>query len=207
MINYIYMRFLHVIEFVQDKGFSQLFQEVIYFNREAIVVEKDLISCQPIINKMQGTNVECIEIKKELFEGSNKFIFSQKNRLFKMKHYLDKGYNGYALLKDNIVIGDIWFYSPAYSYYHEHPDCKWLGLKCSEKDIYGFDMFLLPTERGNNLAVFFQNRSLLSLRDKGYKKVYGYFWSDNIPALWTHRMQKWNEINKVKKNRFLIFKY
>lgn len=207
MVNYIYMRFLHVFDFVKDKGFAQLFKEVIYSNREVIVVEKDLLSCQPIVNSMQSTNVDFTEIKKDFFRRSNNFVFSEKNRLFKMKHYFNKGYNGYALLKDNIVIGDIWYYSPAYSDYPEHPDCKWLGLKCSEKDIYGFDMFLLPTERGNNLAVFLQNRSLLSLRDKGYKKAYGYFWSDNIPALWAHRMQKWNEINKVKKSRFLILKY
>jgi GNAT superfamily N-acetyltransferase len=201
------MRFLHVIDFVKDKGCAHLFHEVIYSNREAIVVEKDLISCQPIADTVQTKNIEFAEIKKEFLGTSNKLVFPERNRLFKIKHYLNKGYNGYALLKDNIVIGDIWYYSPAYSDYPEHPDCKWLGLKCSEEDVYGFDMFLLPTERGKNLAVFLQNRSLMALRDKGSKKVYGYVWADNIPALWAHRMQKWHEIHKIKKNRFFTFKY
>ena len=82
-----------------------------------------------------------------------------------------------------------------------------LGIKWSHDCVYSFDIFVVPAERGNNLSASLQNSAMYSLRDKGYLKAYGYYWADNIPAVWNTRViNKWRELKTLRLNRFLFLK-
>lgn len=200
------MRVMQVYEFIKHNGLSSFLHEVIYFNRTAIVVEKSLIEFDADKRQPENCPVNVIELRPE-FLAENNFNCTVKNRYLKASQYLRKGYGGCAIIRDEKIVGDIWFTTPnknAENYYH--PDCKLLQIRCTEDQVYTFDMFLSPDERGNNLALLLQTSALKALRQKGFTKAYGYYWSDNIPALWVHRMGKWREVKRLKVNRFLFFK-
>jgi GNAT superfamily N-acetyltransferase len=80
---------------------------------------------------------------------------------------------------------------------------EWLNLVARPQDAYMFDMFLDPNERGNGMAAYLQHNALLLLKEKGFEKAYGYFLADNIPALWVHRLLKWDAIKKVYTKRII----
>jgi GNAT superfamily N-acetyltransferase len=88
-----------------------------------------------------------------------------------------------------------------------HPDLQWLGINLEKNQVYSFDLFLDPQKRGDNAAAYLQSSFLEHLKEKGIRKVYGYFWSDNIPALWVHRQLKYRELNSVTVNRFFFIKH
>jgi len=200
------MRLLQIYESVKHNGLSSLLRQIVYFNRVAIVVEKDLLELDATKERPPQAPVEVIELRQDLL-SKNDLIYILKNRYFKAVHYLEKGYGGYAIVKGQKIIGDIWFFAPdGNNTAFGHPDCQWLGLQCAENQVYTFDMFLNSDERGNNLASFLQSSMLRSLHEKGFTKAYGYYWGDNIPALWIHRLVKWKEIKRLKVNRFIFFK-
>jgi GNAT superfamily N-acetyltransferase len=205
-MNIFLMRLIQALEFIKFNGVFSFLHEICYCNRVAIVVEKNLIEFDASYKQPENISVKVIELRPDIINENNSY-YLVKNRYLKAVHYLKKGYGGYAILKDEKIIGDIWFVPPnENNILSWHSDCKWLRITCAENQVYTFDMFLAPDERGNNLAYFLQSSALKALRQKGFTMAYGYYWVDNMPALWVHRLGKWKEINRLKVNRFLFFK-
>jgi GNAT superfamily N-acetyltransferase len=206
MINYLTMRALQIFETIKLNGFIHFMQQLAFINKIAVPVEKDLTRLSPIHSSFNKTDMELIEIVPETFAGKG-FVYPVKNRYLKVNHYFKKGYRGYALVNGNKVAGDIWYAaSQRFDGFLVHPDLQWLGIQSKEGEVYTFDMFLNPEERGRNLATYFQNAVLHELRKKGFKKAYGYFYLKNIPALWVHRTLRWKELEHVRVTRFIIFR-
>jgi len=206
MIHTVKMRIIQVYEFIRSNGWLSFLREVIYINRKAIVVEKNLHEVNDSVDLLQRSDVSFIEITSETFTNNN-YRYLLKNRYLKALHYLKKGYIGYAIVRENKIIGDIWhFTSKRGAHLSYHPDIYWLGIKYTENDVYSFDMYIIPDERGNNLSIFLQKEALSSLYRKGYTRAYGFYWADNIPALWVNRTLKWKELKILRLNRFLFFK-
>lgn len=205
MFQYIKMRFFHVIEFMNSNNFFSLWGEIIYFQRTCIQLEKDLKYFSPNNIYTQHTDLTIIKIDSTTF-SEKKFIHKSKARYLKALQYLKKGYSGYGIVRKNEVIGDIWCFT-CHKPPDIHPDLVLLNIKCTLNECYLFDMYISPQERGNkNVAAYFESIVLSDLSKKGYEKVYGYVWADNVPALWLHRIIKWKEKRKLKINRFLGFK-
>jgi len=203
MVRYAIMRLVQFIETSKLDGFRTAIHDWFYINRTAIVVEKDLGALSSIKNNLANLNVELKEISEDIFY-SLRTDYALKNRYLKAKQYLGKGYRAFAIIRANKIIGDIWYaiITPSQT----HPDLKWLGIICNNNDIYMFDMYIHPKERGKFLAVSLQYEALQKLREKGFQKAYGFFWLDNVPASWTHRTLKFKEIKKVEMLRFLTFR-
>lgn len=85
-----------------------------------------------------------------------------------------------------------------------HSDLKMLGIACEEGDAYAFDMLIAPKYRGKNLAVPLQKSLQATLKKEGCQRVYGFYWDDNLPALWMHRMLKFKELPKKRISRFFF---
>jgi GNAT superfamily N-acetyltransferase len=116
---------------------------------------------------------------------------------------LKDGLRGYALVKDDLIVGDIWCACPIKADEKVcHPDMDWLGIDGQAGEVYIFDMYIDPRERGNSLAAPFQKAALYALKADGYTKAYGYYWTDYLPALWMHRLLKWKERGRVQVWRF-----
>jgi GNAT superfamily N-acetyltransferase len=187
-------------------------REVIYINKVAITVERDLLSLMPEKDSPEQYGVKLITIaSKSLIQNEkthDALIYLDHERKAKAMVYLDKGYRGVALVSGKEVIGDIWYTNVVnHTNGVVHPDLKWLKMKCGNKDAYAFDMYLHPGKRGKNLANLLQNRALHEIRENGYVRALGYYWAKNIPALWVHRTLQWKELRRVKVTRFLSLRY
>lgn len=136
---------------------------------------------------------------------SEKWSFSVRSRGVKALYKIKRGCRGFALVRDNIVVGDIWCVFPKDGKPASHPDLKMLGLTCKDGEAYAFDMLIDPAYRGKNLAVPLQRALQRTLKNEGFVKIYGFFYDDNLPALWMHRMLKYKELPKRQVSRFFIF--
>jgi GNAT superfamily N-acetyltransferase len=204
MIKYFQMRLTQVIETVKLNSMRKLLHETIFFNREAIPVEMDLANLRPVSDFARPTSENLIEIKPEMITGRT-LLYPIKSRYLKAEHYLQEGYRGFAMVAGDSVSGDIW-YSPYTNAKNgwTHPDEEWLKIKCGTGELYSFDMYVNPEKRGFNLAAALQNGALHELKKQGYSKAYGFFWADNVPALWVHRTLRWKELDRVVASRFIV---
>lgn len=204
MLQYCKMRLIQVLDTVRHGSIHSLLRETIYLNREAVPVEIELDQLRPVADFARPNDEEVVELTQELLQN-RQLAYPLQSRQLKTLTYLKRGYRGYALVKGNKVYGDIWCAdSSAGNDGYKHPDELWLGVKCAPEEVYTFDMFVDPANRGGNLAAALQNGALHLLKRQGYTKAYGFFWSDNVPALWVHRTLRWRELNRVRATRLLL---
>ncbi len=133
------------------------------------------------------------------------FLFMRKSRKIKFSINLRKGLFSYVLIKDDKIIGDIWYIADSGRITQSFSDLKMLNLSLKDKEVYAFDLFISREERGKDLATVFMFNFLLKLKEEGYTKCYGFYRSDNIPAMWIHRLIGYKELSPVIIHR--IFHY
>jgi len=204
----VHMRAVQIYEFIRSNGWNAFFKEVIYWNRKATVVEKDISEAKFREEIFRDANVEFVELHPETFSKC-KFVYVFKNRYLKAMHYFGRGYGCHALLRGNEVIGDIWYYAPRESNgLSDHADLHWLGITLGLDSVYSFDIYFVPAERGKNLPAALQSSAMYALHQKGYKKAIAYYWNDNIPAVWNTRViNRWKEVKAIAASRFFLFRW
>lgn len=207
MFNVTVMRGIQTHEHIKMNGWSSLFKEAFYRKRRAVIFEKDLPEVKDQTEALSRLNAEMIEIDAETVR-SRRLTYRFKSRQLKTGHYLEKGYLGFGVVIGQEIVGEMWCYGYDRNVHSTpHPDLAWLGIKLSENETYAFDWFVVPQERGNNLAGIFQKNALYSLSRKGYTKTFAYVWADNTPALWsTRHLNKWAEVRTERMHRFLLVK-
>lgn len=201
MFRWMLMTYYQVRQALEEGGLRNLIRTRVFRQRLATPVEMDL-STLPAFRTFEGSDYQFIELTRdELCTG--RWSFVEPSRRFKASGNLRKGWRSFILVKGSTVVADIW----CITRYKDgnpitHPDLDMLGIHCAEGQAYAFDMFIDPGFRGKNLAVPLQ-RSLHSLlKTEGCRKVYGFYWDDNRPALWMHRMLKFRELPKRQVSRF-----
>lgn len=204
MIQYCMMRIVQVIETVKQNSLKKLFKEIIYFNREAVPVAIDLSDLRPMTDFVQQSDEKLIEIKPNMI-SAGALNYPVKSRALKAANYLKSGFRGFAMVSGDEVSGDIWCATARNAEDGRvHPDEEWLDIRCGENEVYSFDMYVNPDKRGYNIAAALQNGALHQLKRQGFKRVYGFFWVDNIAALWVHRTLRWKELERVRASRFIF---
>ena len=203
----VHMRAVQIYEFIRSNGWNAFFKEVIYWNRKAIVLEKDLSESRFREEIFRDANVEFVELHPETY-SKRKFAYALKNRYLKAMHYFGRGYGCHALVRGNEVIGDIWYYAPRESNgTSDHADLHWLGITLGLDSVYSFDIYFVPEERGKNLSAALQSSSMYALHQKGYKKAIAYYWNDNIPAVCNTRgINRWKEMKAIAVSRLFLFR-
>ncbi len=204
-LTYCKMRLFHIAETIRFNGVAYLLHEIVYRNREAILVEKDLSTVQPPEDALRQAGVRIEEITQPVV-ADHALQFPVRYRFLKAAYYLEKGYRGFALVSGHEVLGDIWCSPPDAANGVAPPDIEWLGIRCKDNYIYTFDMYVNPAKRGGAIAALLQIGALYELKKMGFDRAFGYFWSNNIPALWVHRMLKWSERSRIKMRRFFFIK-
>jgi GNAT superfamily N-acetyltransferase len=201
------LRFLYykIRQTLVERNFSKLIHAQIFRNRIATPAEMDLSTIPQQITENNDGDFYC----REIHQNDVMALAWQKpetSRKFKAFRNFDNGWRCIAVTKDSMVVGDVWFLT-----YNDklakqlHPDLKMLGIQLKDKQAYAFDMFINPSYRGKNLAVMLHKHLHQTLRNEGFTKVYGYYWDDNLPALWMHRMLKFHELPKKSISRAFFF--
>lgn len=206
MFKRLYISLIQFVESYRMNGLISTFREIVYINRELIVLENDLTSLGPTKKSLSELNMEFIEISKNNFEEFHlKYPF--KSRYLKTKNNLNKGYRSFVVTRGNEVIGDLW-YTPMINSKKSslHHDLEWLGIELGEKDVYGWDNYVRKEERSNSVAIYLMSQALHCLRDKGFIRIYGFVFVDNSPASFLYKIFGFKELKRMKANRFLFYR-
>jgi GNAT superfamily N-acetyltransferase len=120
--------------------------------------------------------------------------------------YLAQGFQGFVAYRGEELVGYYWWVDcdvPTL-----FPDLRKLGLgvELGVGDIYGSDLFLLEEHRGGGAAADFLRQIEASLRDRGYRRSWGYVVSDNRPARWIYSTRKYAPMWTVTRRRVLILR-
>jgi GNAT superfamily N-acetyltransferase len=200
-------RLAQISELASSSGWMSVVREMIFFNRIAIVVEKDLSEIVEHPELLQALKMTVVEIDTEMLSSGN-YHFAVRSRHLKAHHYLEVGYGGFALVREQKVIGDTW-YVPSRATDNArllHKDLGTFGFTSwLANHVYTFDIFVAPEARKGKIAPAFQNAAMLLLRAKGYTKAFGFYWADNIPAHWCTRVtNKWKKLRSLRVSRLIL---
>jgi GNAT superfamily N-acetyltransferase len=176
-------------------GISKTFKDLVYFNREIILVEKDLLSWEP---KKYDKTHEYISIDRE-----NSKLMEDRFKLPLFDHYAQNNCYTIIAVKDDKCLGFIrWTHDKNFQ------DLKKFGIELQDDQAYMFDFFIFPEYRGSSAGKDISHYTIQNLKNKGYSKYYGFFFADNFPALWWHRtICKTKEFKKIKTHKFVVFEY
>ncbi|MET0306947.1 MAG: GNAT family N-acetyltransferase [Solirubrobacterales bacterium] len=139
-----------------------------------------------------------------LFEVNRKRGAPHADRYFEAS--IAKGFHGFVALKAGEVVGYYWWAD--YAADPPHPDL-WLlgeGFKMEEGDVYGSSLFLLEQHRGGGAAGDFLCQVETSLRDRGYRRIWGYVERTNRGARWLYSTRGYQPMWKVMHRHFMFFK-
>jgi hypothetical protein len=193
------MRLFHLLKKfilqIKTAGLTNALKEIVFFNRTMIVVEKDLMHEHDI--KLDD------HLDIQIIDKVNKNLIKTKFQTNIFDYYAQKGAKCLAIFNDKECLGYQWWTQD-----NQFKDLKKLNLTLNDHEVYLFDFFVFPKYRGTNIPKMITQETFNHLASLGLKKIYGFYFGDNIKALWWHRaVLKAKEIRKVKTHRFLFFEF
>jgi len=210
MFSILQIRLHQFFEEVRHKSLVEAVKKAVgkYLINDRIVV--------PVYNDLS-------EIKKVKQEDTNGFEFlivdgrnlglaermmKTASRRLKLSVNSKAGYYAYAVVCNGEIIGDIWCATAKQTQRKPvHPDLPWLGIDSQDDgEAYMFDMYVIPDSRGKVTTTYLLANALNHLKKNGYRRVYGFYEKDNLPALWTHRLFGYAELGKRRSYRVLFYK-
>jgi GNAT superfamily N-acetyltransferase len=116
------------------------------------------------------------------------------------------GFHGFVGYRGDQIVGYYWWVdrnAPV-----PHPDFRKLslGIELEEGDVYGSDFFLLKEHRGGGTASDFLFKLETSLRNRGYRRIWGYIESGNRPARWLYSTRDYKSMWAVSRRRLLLLR-
>lgn len=205
MFTKLQLLFYRIREEIEEKKFTNFIHTLVFTNRIATPVEMDLELLPSNTPIQKDSEYKFIELTLNDLSTMT-WRHTIESRRLKAIQNLKKGWRCFAVTKDTDVIGDVWCIPFIQGMANNmHPDLKMLGIRCQPREVYALDMLIDPAYRGKNLAVPLHRYLQLTLKNEGYHKVYGYYWNDNLPAMWMHRMIKFHELPKRQVSRFFSY--
>lgn len=207
MVKLLKEKLYQFIELWKKEGLLPASKFAIYRYEEAVPVEKEL-STLDVLKQPEGVgDFNLIEVNEQNYCSGN-FEYPLQSRKEKVFVNIENGYKTYVLIKNNQVVADVWYATNTAAYSNPIRNYLiWFGIDLKPDEVYLFDMYLSPDERGKGMAAFFMGSVLQSLKEKGIKKVYGYYDAKNIPAMWVHRLLKYHELPRLKISKLLWFEF
>lgn len=200
-------RFEHTVRLLErmnEQGYLKTLGQSVYSVQEAVPAYCDLADLkhekQPLANF--GCEIRLITQADQ----AEQLQYPMKSRGLQVKKNLRKGYRSFVIIKQDKIIGDIWFTRANATNRRPHKDLEVLGIDLGPQDAYAFDLYVSKQERGKDLTTSFMTNALRELRSQGVSRVYGYYRVKNIPALWIHRLIGYKEMPKVRIRNFLWFR-
>ena len=177
---------------LSNDGFKKTVKELFYFNRELILVRKDLVSWKA---KPFDNDLEYIVVDK-----TNSVETEKRLNLHLFDHYGKIHCKTLVAIKDEVCVGFIrWTQDKNFK------DLRKYNIPLAPDEAYMFDFFLFPTYRGTPVIRDIYHYAMHHLKSIGISRYYGFFYADNVPALWWHRtICRTEEFEKVKAHK-LVF--
>lgn len=124
----------------------------------------------------------------------------------RFRSYVRQGFDGFVAYVGGEVAGYYWWVGRERG--REFPDLRdrGLGIELGERDVYGSDFYVLPEHRGGATAAELLYRIEDELRGRGYRWLWGFALSDNLPARWIYSSRGYTSRWAVVRRRFLFLR-
>lgn len=174
--------------------------------REEVIVLLKELDTIVVPRRPAGLQVEDLEERHlpQLFEVNRLRGAPHADRYFETS--VAKGFHGFVALKGGELVGYYWWVD--HDANPPHPDL-WLlgeGFEMEAGDVYGSSLFLLEEHRGGGAGGDFLCQIETSLRDRGYRRIWGYVERTNRGARWLYSTRGYQSMWKVKHRHFMFIK-
>lgn len=204
MLSSLKTRYFQFLEHCRQEDFLSACRIAIYKSEEIVPAEKDLDTLRPV-PEPEGGDLPLLDLGPENFD-SHRLDFPLRSRRERAGNFLRRGYRMIAMVREGRVVGDVWYVTRASARtqgIHPHLD-KWFGIELGADEAYLFDMHVDAEQRGGGLTTYFHGRVLETLRERGFRRAYGSFVAQNIPALWMHRLIDYRELPRCIVRRIFL---
>lgn len=116
---------------------------------------------------------------------------------------VERGYRGFVAYVGDELVGYYWWVDGAIEPRHADIERFGLGIELEPGEVYGYDFYLLEEHRGDGKSMEFLHKVETSLRDLGYRRLWGYVEADNRPARWLYGLRGYKSVRKVVNRRKL----
>jgi len=206
MIKQLLIRFWQVVETWQKSGFRALMRKAFPLGSVIVPARKKLATVMSQADILKKKGFALLEISADNTDD-HALIYPLRSRQLKRAANTAKGYRNFVMVRENEVIGDIWFALPGTTKHPSvHPDADILGIQIGDKDVYLFDAYITPDQRGKALVAPFILTCLASLKERGFEWAYGFYEQDNTAALWMHRMLKYEELPARELTNLIVYR-
>jgi GNAT superfamily N-acetyltransferase len=115
---------------------------------------------------------------------------------------LDAGHGGFVGLRDGQPISCYWWVDATMP---QHRDMRELGLGIvlSERDVYGYDLYVHKDHRAGGTVNDFLFQIETALHERGFEQLWGYVAADNRTARWTYQARGYEPRWHVARKRVL----
>jgi ribosomal protein S18 acetylase RimI-like enzyme len=114
----------------------------------------------------------------------------------KLRGYMRNGYCGQLARIGGVLAGYVWSVDGTIPADRTHPALHRFDFHLKPGETYSWDLYLAPDFRGGGRARAFYGRSMAALRDKGYRRMYGWVAADNTPARLLYQKLGWQDISE-----------
>lgn len=178
---------------IKTDGLGGTLKEFVYINRVMIGIEKDIVAQPRIMPQTMHTII---------LDKSNYQQFRKKYDIGNVIYYCKNGAQCLLLFENETLLGyQLWTFDNNFT------DLKKLHITMNSNEAYLFDLFIYPQFRGTTVPKIIATETYNYLVvSQGITKIYGFYFKDNLKALWWHRAYlKCREIKRVSTNRFILF--
>ena len=180
---------------IEKEGLKNTIQEMIFFNRVMVVIEKEI----SFTDYDKDSDFNFIILDK-----NNYAQYSKHTNIIKyVKHFCKNGATCLIAFRGDTLLGyQLWTHD------NNFKDLKQIDIQLGADEMYLFDLYVLPEYRGTTIPKHLTYEVFNYLISTGVNKIYGFYFGDNIKALWWHRaFLKCREIKKKKLHRMLCIEF
>jgi len=172
-------------------GVVKSFKDMVFFNRELVIVEKNLETYQHQIKDDR--------IRYVMLDIHNSLDFEVRFNLPLFHHYACIGCKTLVAILDDVCVGFI-----RWTRDNNFWDLKKFNIQMNPNEAYLFDFFIFPEFRGDSYVNDIPTAGIHQLQSRGVNKIYGFYFLDNRQALWWNRaILRVKEVKRLKSHRFL----
>jgi GNAT superfamily N-acetyltransferase len=161
-----------------------------YMRTDEIVVRKELAAGEPSATptiRMEEAHPHHVPL---LAEFNRRQCNTRRTRRF--ENGFAEGKRALLGFRDGGLIGYFWWHDAAQSdkdFYLSR-----FGLGLADGEVYGYDLFIAPEHRGHGTPVEFLAGVEAELVRLGYRRMFGFVDSSNVPARWLYATSGYEDV-------------
>jgi GNAT superfamily N-acetyltransferase len=181
---------------------ARAFWSRLYSKQEVVVMSKDLTA---ITDMSFDESVEIEEFGDRHLDAMAEFNRRRCNTSADARAVaaLERGYRGFVGYVGGELVGYYWWVDGEIEPRHSDIERYGLGIELGAGEVYVYDFFLLEEHRGDGRAMEFLYKVESSLRDVGYRTLWGYVVAGNKPARWLYGLRGYKPVRTVVSRRVL----